>query len=91
MNLKYPLYGAAAIIVVVLLSAGLLWFVHDGMVSERSEQGAVWRFAPLSEGTRFPLSTHRLYPIAPVVEAKEIEQPDLTTARKIHLERGKHK
>ena len=67
MNLKYPLYGAAAIAMAVLLSAGVLWFVHQGLISERSERQAVWRFAPLSDGTRFPLSPHRLYPSAPVV------------------------
>lgn len=82
MNFKYPLIGAAAITIVVLLSGALLWLCHGEMVSQRNGRQVVWRFTPLAEGTRFPLSSHRLYPTRPVENEPESEStPDFEAAK----------
>ncbi|HIB66105.1 MAG TPA: hypothetical protein EYO33_13580 [Phycisphaerales bacterium] len=82
MNFKYPLLGAAAIMIVVFLSGGLLWLCHGEMLSQRNGRQAVWRFIPLAEGTRFPLSPHHLYPIQPVEDEPVPEiTPDFEAAK----------
>lgn len=85
MKFKYPIIGAMAILVTVLLSQALLWPCHKSMVESRGGETPRWQFAPIADGARFPRSSHNLCPVEPVPE--ETPTPDASRSERLQQAR----